>query len=291
VITDVPGIRVGHFTNAQARTGCTVVLPPPGTVVSGEIRGGAPAERDFALLAPERSVQHVDAVMLSGGSVWGLAAVDGALRWCQEQGLGLETPAGRVPVVVGLSIFDLLVAEPGVHPTAEDGYAACLAATDSAPETGTVGDGAGATVGTWRGLDQARAAGIGSASARRQDLIVGSLAVVNAFGEARSDADLTVMQALPFPGNTTLAVVATNARLDKVGCFLTAQSAHDGFARALEPAHTAVDGDAAVALATGQVDAPLELVRALAARVVEAAISSSHPRGSSSSGPRDRRAP
>jgi L-aminopeptidase/D-esterase-like protein len=274
VITDVPGIRVGHSTNAEARTGCTVVLPPPGAVASGEIRGGAPAERDFALLAPERTVPHIDAVVLSGGSVWGLAAVDGALRWCQEQGLGLATPAGQVPVVVGLSIFDLLVAEQGVHPTADDGYAACTAASHAHPDEGTVGAGTGATVGSWLGPAAARPAGIGSASEHDGSLIVGAVAVANAFGDslAPERPSLTPLREIPWPGNTTLAVVATNARLDKLGCFLLAQSAHDGFARALEPAHTAVDGDAAVALATGEVDAPLELVRALGARAVEAAI-------------------
>ncbi len=276
MITDVPGVQVGHATNAAARTGCTVVLPPPGAVASGEIRGGAPAERDFALLAPERSVQNVDALVLSGGSVWGLAAVDGALRWCEEQGRGLETPAGRVPIVVGLSIFDLLAAEPGIRPGADDGYAACRAASDRPPETGAVGAGAGATVGTWRGVDHARPAGIGGASEREGDLVVGALAVVNAFGDrlepAGSRPEVGTLAELPFAGNTTLVVVATNARIDKLGCHRVAQSAHDGFARALEPAHTALDGDAVVALATGEVDAPLELVRTLAARAVERAI-------------------
>jgi L-aminopeptidase/D-esterase-like protein len=276
VITDVPGIRVGHCTNASARTGCTVVLPPPGAVASGEIRGGAPAERDFALLEPSRSVHRVDAVMLSGGSVFGLAAVDGALRWLADNHVGLETPAGPVPIVVGLSLFDLLVAEPGVHPTADDGYAACAAAASDPPETGRVGAGAGATVGGWRGPGQARRAGLGSASERHGDLVVGALVAVNAYGEPlrphgeRPGPDQ--LQAQPFTGNTTLAVVATNGRLDKNACFLTAQSAHDGFARALEPAHTAQDGDAAVVVATGETDAPLDAVRMLAARAVEAAI-------------------
>jgi L-aminopeptidase/D-esterase-like protein len=276
MITDVPGVRVGHFTNAAARTGCTVVLPPPGVVASGEIRGGAPAERDFALLAPERSVERVDAVVLSGGSVYGLAAADGALRWCEEQRIGLETPVGRVPIVVGLSIFDLLVAEPGIRPSADDGYAACAAATGDAQQTGPVGAGAGASVGNWRGPAHARPAGLGSASERSGDLVVGVLAVVNAFGDALQPRDerpdVDEMQVLPITGNTTLAVVATNARLPKVGCYLAAQSAHDGFARALEPAHTTMDGDAAVVFATGEADAPLEAVRLLTARTVESAV-------------------
>ena len=277
MITDVPGIRVGHWTDESARTGCTVVLPPPGTIASGEIRGGAPAERDFALLAPERSVPHVDAVVLSGGSVWGLGAVDGALRWLEERERGLATPAGPVPVVVGLSIFDLLVAEPGVRPSADAGYAACQAAEAEGDPVaiGRVGAGTGASVGAWRGLDKKRPSGIGSASERQDDLVVGALAVVNALGEPLDPGaerpPFEPQSAGPFQ-NTTLVVVATNARLDKTGCFLVAQSGHDGMARALEPAHTTMDGDAVVALATGPADAALEVVRTLAARAAETAI-------------------
>ena len=274
MITDVPGIRVGHWTDESAHTGCTVVLPPPGTIASGEIRGGAPAERDFALLAPERTVPGADAVVLSGGSVWGLAAVDGALRRLEEQGAGLETPAGRVPIVVGLGIFDLLVATPGVRPDAEAGYAACAAATATAT-SGRVGAGAGASVGAWRGPEHRRPSGLGGASERQGELVVGALAVVNALGEPLEPGaerpPLDSLDAGPFQ-NTTLVVVATNARLDKVGCFLVAQSGHDGMARSLEPAHTSADGDAVVTLATGELDAAPDLVRTLAARAVEAAI-------------------
>jgi L-aminopeptidase/D-esterase-like protein len=275
VITDVPGIRVGHWTDEDAHTGCTVVLAPPGAIASGEIRGGAPAERDFALLAPERTVPSVDAVVLSGGSVWGLSTADGAVRWLEERGAGLETPAGRVPIVVGLAIFDLLVAAPGVRPGAGAGYAACEAAQTGPVATGRIGAGAGASVGAWRGPDRKRPSGLGGASERQGDLVVGALAVVNALGEpiepGAEHPPLEHQPAGPFQ-NTTLAVVATNARLDKVGCFLCAQSGHDGMARALEPAHTSADGDAVVALATGAVDAAPDVVRVLAARAVEAAI-------------------
>ena len=275
MITDVPGIRVGHWTDESARTGCTVVLPPAGAIASGEIRGGAPAERDFALLAPERMVPSIDAVMLSGGSVWGLGAVDGALRWLEEQGAGLETPAGRVPVVVGLSIFDLMVAEPGVRPGAEAGYAACRAASDGPVATGRVGAGTGASVGAWRGIDRKRRAGLGTASEWQGDLIVAALAVANALGEplepGAGRAAFTLQAGGPFQ-NTTLVVVATNARLDKVGCLLMAQSGHDGMARALEPAHTSVDGDAVVTFATGDTEAAPDIVRTLAARAVESAV-------------------
>lgn len=277
MITDVPGIRVGHHTDAVGRTGCTVVLPPPGGVASGEIRGGAPAERDFALLAPERSVQRVDAVVLAGGSVYGLAAVDGALRWCEEQRRGLETPVGPVPIVVGLSIFDLLVAEPGVRPTAEDGYAACTTATDDSTQTGRIGAGTGATVRTGITPDRPRPGGVGSASVRQGELVVGALAVVNAFGDLLEPegADRPGWQeppGAPFRGSTTLVVVATNARLDKLECFLAAQSAHDGFPRALEPAHTSFDGDATIVLATGELEAIPRAVQMFAARAAELAI-------------------
>jgi L-aminopeptidase/D-esterase-like protein len=284
VITDVPGIRVGHWTDADARTGCTVVLPPPGAVASGEIRGGAPAERDFVLLAPERTVQHVDAVVLTGGSVYGLATCDGVLRWCGERGIGLATPAGRVPVVVGMALFDLPVAAAGVRPTADAGYAACDAAVNGRFDTGPVGAAAGATVGTWRGLDRRRPGALGSASERHGEVIVGAIVAVNAFGEPFGAGERPpfepALQAWPGADdpdagalqNTTLAVVATNARLDKVGCLLAAGGAHDGYARAIEPSHTTLDGDAVVALATGEVDTAVDVVRALAARAVEGAV-------------------
>src|SRR5215471_1080141 len=128
MITQVPGVRVGHWTDAQARTGCTVVLLPPGSVASGEVRGGAPGTREWALLAPERTVARVDAVVLAGGSAFGLAACDGVMRWCEERGIGFPTPAGVVPIVVGMVLYDLWVGDPSVRPSAGSGYAACEAA-------------------------------------------------------------------------------------------------------------------------------------------------------------------
>jgi L-aminopeptidase/D-esterase-like protein len=277
-LTDVDGILVGQVTDPVGRTGVTFVLPPAGSVASGEVRGGAPATREFDLLAPERLVEHVDAVVLSGGSAFGLAACDGAMRWCEEQGLGVPTPAGPVPIVVGASIFDLAVGDPGVRPDAAAGYAACVAA---------VGAGTGASVGHVTG--EPRRGGIGTASARSGDLVVACLAVVNAFGD-RHDPD-TPLDAARWPGasglaqNTTIGVLATNAHLDKTGCLLLAQSGHGGIARALEPAHTTVDGDALVALSCGDLAAPLDQVRSFGARAVSEAILAvlEAPRGSSSS--------
>jgi L-aminopeptidase/D-esterase-like protein len=274
MITDVPGVAVGHWTDERALTGCTAILFPDGTRASGEVRGGAPATRDWELLAPERTVDRLDALMLCGGSAFGLAACDGAMRFCEEGGRGLPTPAGTVPIVVGAAIFDLAVGDASVRPSAAEGYRACAAARAGEPHPdGRVGAGAGATVGKWRA--EPRSAGLGTATLREGDLVVAALAVVNAWGD-RYDANGGAPESsasAPFPiENTTLALVATNGRLAKLDCLRVAQAGHDGFARALEPAHTAFDGDAVVAAATGGVDADVERVRVLAARAVEAAI-------------------
>jgi L-aminopeptidase/D-esterase-like protein len=270
VLTDVPGVRVGHWTDATARTGCTVVLFPAGTTASGEVRGGAPGTRELELLAPDRLVDRVDAVVLSGGSAFGLAACDGVVRWCEERGMGFPTPAGPVPIVVGAVLFDLLVGDPAVRPGADAGYAACVAATDGPYDVGAVGAGTGATVGKWSGSP--RPAGIGTASIRQGDLAVAALFAVNAYGDlAGAPPPAEWAAGSPFT-NTTIGVVATTASLDKVGCLLVAQSAHDGLARALVPAHTSVDGDAVVAASVGLAEAPVDLVRHLAAQVTAQAI-------------------
>lgn len=268
----IPGVRVGHWTDPVAQTGCTVVLFPAGTVASGEVRGGAPGTREFALLAPEKLVARVDAVVLSGGSAFGLAACDGVVRWCEERGIGFPTPAGPVPIVVGAVLYDLMVGDPGVRPDAAAGYAACEAASE-AFEVGRVGAGTGATVGKWRG-EEPRPAGLGAAEESHGDVRVSAVVAVNAWGDVLgAERPAPVEPAVPF-GNTTIGVVATNARLDKVQCLLVAQSGHDGLARALEPAHAVSDGDVLVAAATGDVEAPVEVVRLLAARAVERAIRS-----------------
>jgi L-aminopeptidase/D-esterase-like protein len=268
----IPGVAVGHWTDVEARTGCTVVLLPPGTVASGELRGGAPATREFELLRPERTVDRVDAVVMSGGSAFGLATADGVVRWLAERGRGFPTPAGPVPIVVGMALFDLSVGSPDVHPGAEQGYAASAAAGEGGEvETGLVGAGTGATIGRWRG--EPRPGGLGGWLERRGELQVGALVAVNAFGDVRDGSSPPTAPAAGDPfTNTTLAVVVTNARLSKCDCLLVAQSAHDGFARALEPAHTRFDGDAAVAAATGEVEASADEVLVLAARAVEQAI-------------------
>lgn len=281
MITDVEGVRVGSWTDNEAATGCTVVLLPEGTAASGEVRGGAPATRETALLDPTRVVSRVDAVVLTGGSAFGLAACDGVMRFCEERGMGVPTPAGAVPIVVGLGLFDLGVGDPAVRPGAEQGYLACEAASATAAtvELGRVGAGTGATVGD--GSGGRRAGGLVSTTVRSGDLVVSALVVVNAFGVPGGDdavvaatgfGDATV--SADVFANTTIGVVATNARLDKVGCQLVAQSAHDGLARAIFPPHTRADGDAFVTAAVGRVDADVDTVRALAVHVVADAIRS-----------------
>lgn len=276
MITDVAGVRVGHWTDEQARTGCTAILFPEGTTASGEVRGGAPATREWELLAPERTVERIDALLLCGGSAFGLAACDGAMHFCEEAGSGVPTPAGPVPIVVGAAIFDLAVGEARVRPGAAEGYAACAAAATAEPLlTGPVGAGTGATVAKSGG--DPRRAGLGAATLRDGDLVVTAIAVVNAWGDAFDPGAPVPLPAARAPfagGNTTVGLVVTNARLTKLQCLRLAQSGHTGLARALEPAHTAFDGDAMVAAATGAIDADIEQVRVLAARAAEQAVRS-----------------
>jgi L-aminopeptidase/D-esterase-like protein len=273
----IPDVRVGHWTDERAETGCTVVLLPEGNVTSGEVRGGAPGTREFALLDPARLVQQVDAVVLTGGSAFGLASCDGVARWLEARGRGFATSVGPVPIVVGMVLFDLMVGDASVRPGAEAGFAACEAARDDVV-VGRVGAGRGLTYAKWRGREHAKPGGLGAAVEHRDHLVVGALVAVNAVGDVlepgptpRLDPPAPPPTSAAFT-NTTVGVVVTNATLDKIGCHLVAQSAHDGLARALEPAHTMGDGDAFVASALGRVEAPLDTVRLLAARAVERAI-------------------
>ncbi|MGF1596097.1 MAG: P1 family peptidase [Acidimicrobiales bacterium] len=286
MLTDVSGVRVGHWTDPVGRTGCTVVLLPPSTTASGEVRGGAPASRELALLEPTRTVQAVDAVVLSGGSAFGLAAADGVVSWLEEQGRGFVTRVGRVPIVVGLSLFDLAVGDASARPGPTEGRVAADAATAGPLELGPVGAGTGATTNKWAGPDAVVPGGLVGATLRAGELVVSCLVAVNAYGAVDDgstvtdpgppvrppddDAGFGVEEAT----NTTIGVVATNAALDKVGCRLVAESGHDGLARALYPAHTAADGDALVAVATGAVEADPFHVRVLAQSAVTIAVRS-----------------
>jgi L-aminopeptidase/D-esterase-like protein len=287
-ITDVAGVRVGHWTGEHS--GVTVLWAPAGTVGSGEVRGGAPATREVALLEPTRLVERVDAVVLSGGSAFGLAAADGVMRFLAERGQGFPTAAGPVPIVIGAAVFNPPWGNP---PGPEEGYAAAVDAARGAPAaSGSIGAGRGATVGKWRGREHAAPGGLGTAAVTDGDATVGALAVVNAAGDViGADGGVLAGSAAagdqpgfpgllgdtPHPGaapleQTTLVVVATDARLTKNDCHLMAISAHDGLARALRPAHTRYDGDLAVVLATGDVDGHPDRLREAAAEAVAQAV-------------------
>ena len=278
----IPGVRVGHWSDPVGRTGCTVVRFPEGTIASGEIRGGAPATREFALLAPERTVRRLDAVVLTGGSAFGLAAADGVMEVCAADGQGFPTRVGVVPIVVAMGLFDLGEGNAAARPGPGEGRAAARAARDGPVEVGAVGAGTGATVGKWRGVEHARPGGLGVASVDDGDLVVAALAVVNASGDLLDEGQVPTL-VVPRPpsdhdfGNTTLGVVVTNARLDKVGCLLVSQGAHDGLARVVHPPHTSGDGDAVVAAALGIVDAGVDAVRSMAMAAFTSAVRAAVP--------------
>jgi len=292
VIVDVPGVLVGHWSDLEARTGCSVVLLPDGAVCSGEVRGGAPATREFALLDPQRLVGQVNAIVLSGGSAFGLSACDGVMDWCRDNERGFATDAGVVPIVVGMSLFDLLVGDSSVRPGPVEGRRAAEAASDTF-DTGVVGAGSGATAGKWTGRENSYDAGFGAFSVTKGALVVQALVAVNAAGDIDDGQAAGAIAAGEFEWppepastdgsseasgeaftNTTLGVVVTNAALTKGDCRLVAEGGHDGFARAIFPPHRLVDGDAVVAAATGVVEAPADVVRTLAVVAMEQAIRS-----------------
>ncbi|WP_396435944.1 P1 family peptidase [Limnohabitans sp.] len=277
-IVDVPGLRVGHFTLSQRLTGCSVVLALEGAVGAVDVRGAAPGTRETDLLDPANLVDKVHAVLLSGGSAFGLDAASGVVRWLDEQGIGFETGYGRVPIVPAAVLFDLPVVRPGddpkARPDAAAGYAACQAASTATPAAGNVGAGAGACVGKLFGLDRCMKGGIGNASVRVGPWVVGALVACNAVGDVIDPATghvlagartadgqhlLNTQRALlagersqrSLPGtNTSIGVLATNASLSKAQAKRLAMSAHDGLARSIRPAHTPLDGDTLFALAT-----------------------------------------
>ena len=278
----IPGVEIGHWTDPAARTGCTVIVLPPGTTASGEVRGGAPATRDFALLAPERLVEHVDAVVIAGGSAFGLAAADGVMGVLESEGRGFDTPHGPVPIVVAMALYDLGVGDSAVRPDAAAGRHAATNRA-AASETGAVGAGTGATVSKWLGAENAEPGGLGIATVHRDGLVVSAVVALNAAGspppvsqqvaEQVADGSFERWSARADPlSNTTLAAVVTNAALSKMDCFWVAQGGHDGLARELVPAHTRSDGDAVVAAATGAVSADIDDVRLLAVAAVAKAV-------------------
>lgn len=282
----VAGVRVGHWTDSIGETGCTVLLLPEGSTASCEVRGGAPASRELDLLAPDKAVTSVDAIVFTGGSAFGLAAADGVMRYLEEQGRGVLTPGGRVPVVPTLALFDLCAGDSAARPTAEHGYAAGAASAGAQVLHGRIGAGAGAYVAHWRGPHR-RPGGISYAERQLGGVVVGALCVVNAFGDiddGTAEVSLESMEQFErffdFASartHTTIGAVVTNARLSKGDCRIVAQGAHDGLSRALTPPHTRFDGDGFIAVATGDVEADVDVVRLMALATVTEAIRSAAP--------------
>ncbi|HZD80790.1 MAG TPA: P1 family peptidase [Actinomycetota bacterium] len=290
MITAVSGIRVGHATDPAGLTGCTVVLCPPGTVGSGEVRGGAPATRETDLLRPGMLVNEVHAVLLTGGSAFGLSAAGGVMRYLEERGVGFPVGVAVVPIVPAAALFDLGVGDPGARPRPSEGYAACAAASEEVAE-GSVGAGTGATVAKLHGPDRQVKGGIGTACVEEDALVVGALFAVNAVGEIlgedgsvlagarpgpEGEGDDAGGPAEPWPGgswpNTIIGVVATNARLSKERAHLLAIAAHEAIETVVRPAHTLWDGDTVFTLATGAVDAPQDALERTAATAVRGSI-------------------
>ncbi len=275
-ITDVKGIKVGHYTDREGITGCTVVLCEGGAVGGVDVRGSAPGTRETDLMRPVKLVQEVHAVLLTGGSAYGLDAASGVMHWLEERGVGFDVGVGVVPIVPAAVLFDLTIGDPQARPDAEAGYQACQSATDGPVAEGSIGAGTGATVGKLLGPKFATKSGLGTASVKiGRGIVVGAIVAVNGFGDVVDPDTGAILAGTRKPvvggfvntakrmqgdlgqvilgfANTTLAVVATNAYLTKEATNKVAQMAHDGLARSIRPAHTMLDGDTIFALATGK---------------------------------------
>lgn len=300
-LSDVPGVKVGHFTDARRPTGCTVVLVEAGANAGVDVRGGAPGTRETDLLDPVNTVQQVHAIVLSGGSAFGLDAATGVMRFLEERGVGFPVGSLRVPIVPAAILFDLGVGDGRIRPDATAGYAAARAAGVDTPAEGNVGAGAGASVGKLLGFERAMRGGLGSASERLPDgLIVAALVAVNAVGDVRDPRSGVLVAGARTPdgreladtlallragglaaaapadprlrGNTTIGVVATNAALGKTELTKVAQMAQDGLARTIQPVHTPWDGDTLFALGLGTQRADVLVVGTLAAEAVANAV-------------------
>jgi L-aminopeptidase/D-esterase-like protein len=287
------GFSVGHWTDASARTGCTVILCPGRTLGGCDVRGSSPGTRETALLENGKKMEEVHAVLLSGGSAFGLAAADGVMRFLEEQGTGYRTPWGIVPIVPAAVVFDLNVGSPSVRPTGASGYAAARAASGTRIEEGAVGAGTGATVGKWAGPGFSMPGGFALSSCEKDGLIVCAASVVNALGDILDDAGGVLAGARDERGawrsaedplrilsgrvkgtssNTVLVALMTNGAISKVDANRVAMRAHDGMARAVRPAHTSYDGDTVFCLASGVVEADIDLVAEMGAEATAMSI-------------------
>ena len=294
-ITNIENIRIGNAQDSEEATGCTVLLCEKGTPAGLDVRGGGPASRESELLKPVAACEAIHAVLLSGGSAFGLHAAGGVMQYLEEKEIGFDTGFARVPLVCASCLYDLGVGSPSARPTPEMAYRACLDAEKNRPSFGNAGAGTGASVGKLLGMEYAMKSGLGAYAVEVGPLQVGALVAVNALGdifspEGRQIAGLlnpqkdglrsslesmyTMLErpANLFAGNTTLGVILTNAKLTKTPLNKVAAMAHNGYARAIRPVHTSADGDSIYALSLGDVPANLDVVGTLAAEVMARAI-------------------
>ena len=293
-LTDVPGVLVGHASDLEGLTGCTAILFQKPAIVGVDVRGSSPGTRETDRLSPTGTVRRTHALLLTGGSAFGLAAADGVVRFLEESGIGLDVGVARIPLVSAAVLFDLVIGSPSARPDPAMGYEAASSAKAGDFAQGSVGAGTGATVGNVLGMERAMKGGIGSASVVLDDgLVVGALAAVNAFGDVRDPSTGRILagprqddgtlgdtvELLPeaasrrrWVENTTLGVIATNAALSKTQITKVADMAHDGLARVIYPVHTTVDGDVVFAASVGEVDVATDVVGAWGARVMQEAI-------------------
>lgn len=294
-IMEVGGFRVGHAQDLEAATGCTVILCDEMSPAGLDVRGGGPASRESQILNPVAAAEGINAVLLAGGSAFGLDAAGGVQRYLEERDIGFDVGVTKVPLVSQSCLFDLTVGRKDVRPTAQMAYEACEHATYDAPAEGNVGAGTGCSIGKYRGMDRAMKSGFGTCALQAGALKVGALVAVNALGDVYGPdgkpaagllnkektglsstldemfSDVTLAENL-FTGNTTLGVVVTNARFHKTQLCKIAGMTHNGYARAIRPVHTTADGDSIYALSVGNVDGDVNVVGALAAQAMERAI-------------------
>ncbi len=294
--TNIEGIKIGNAQNIEGGTGCTVVLCEDGATAGVDVRGGSPGTRETDLLNPQNLVEKIHGVILTGGSAFGLDAASGAMEYLEEKGVGFDVQVTKVPIVCGAVLFDLVVGDYKARPDKEMGYAACINATNTDCPSGNVGAGTGATVGKFFGVDRAMKGGLGSYSIQVGDLKVGAIVAVNSLGDIMDPSTGELLAGLldknkkslvgtekemlkvynedknVFSGNTTIGVVVTNGKFNKAQMNKIASMAHNGYGRTMRPAHSIFDGDTIFTMATGKVEADINVVGLLAAKVMERAI-------------------
>ena len=302
-ITDIEGIKIGHAQDLDAATGCTVVIGEAGLTAGVDVRGGAPGTRETDLLDPVNLVEQIHAIILAGGSAFGLDAASGVVQYLEEKKIGLDVFVTKVPIVCGAVLFDLTIGDHEVRPDKEMGYQACLNANDTECAEGCVGAGTGATVGKILGMERCMKSGLGTYCLQAGDLKIGAIVAVNCLGDVidpktggilagvldknrerfLNSEEIMIKEfsgrKIQFSANTTIGVIVTNAKLTKSEANKVASMAHNGYGRTMRPAHTMFDGDTIFAVTTGKVEADMNVAGLLAARVMEQAVIRAVKRG------------